>query len=92
MNDYTDILYEVNEGVARITINRPEKYNAFRGKTCDEMIDALNKAAWDKSIGVVVLTGVGDKAFCTGDELLNARRQMKALHSQLHSRYMQRLG
>ena len=58
MTTYTDILYEVNAGVARISINRPEKYNAFRGKTCDELIDALHRAAWNKSIGVVVLTGV----------------------------------
>jgi 2-ketocyclohexanecarboxyl-CoA hydrolase len=68
MSDYTDILYEAANGVARITINRPEKYNAFRGKTCDEMIDALNRAGWDKSIGVIVLTGIGDKAFCTGGD------------------------
>ncbi|TCS32891.1 1,4-dihydroxy-2-naphthoyl-CoA synthase [Paucimonas lemoignei] len=68
MSDYTDILYEARDGVARITINRPEKYNAFRGKTCDEMIDALNRAGWDKSIGVIVLTGIGEKAFCTGGD------------------------
>jgi 2-ketocyclohexanecarboxyl-CoA hydrolase len=68
MNNYTDIIYDVNDGVATITINRPEKYNAFSGKTCDELIDALHKAAWDRSIGVVVLTGTGDKAFCTGGD------------------------
>jgi 2-ketocyclohexanecarboxyl-CoA hydrolase len=65
---YTDILYEETAGVARIAINRPEKYNAFRGKTCDELIDALHRAAWNKAVGVVVLTGVGDKAFCTGGD------------------------
>ncbi|WP_454735194.1 2-ketocyclohexanecarboxyl-CoA hydrolase [Cupriavidus necator] len=68
MNEYTDILYEVREGVARITINRPQKYNAFRGRTCDELIHALNAASWDKSVGVVVLTGTGEKAFCTGGD------------------------
>ncbi len=68
MTDYTDILYEARDGVARITINRPEKYNAFRGRTCDEMIAALNRAGWDKTIGVIVLTGAGDKAFCTGGD------------------------
>jgi 2-ketocyclohexanecarboxyl-CoA hydrolase len=68
MSNYTDILYEARDGVARITINRPEKYNAFRGKTCDEMIDALHRAGWDKSIGVIVLTGIGEKAFCTGGD------------------------
>ena len=68
MSDYTDIIFEANAGVARITINRPEKYNAFRGKTCDELIDALHRAAWDRSIGVVVLTGAGEKAICTGGD------------------------
>jgi 2-ketocyclohexanecarboxyl-CoA hydrolase len=66
--DYEDILYEVDNGVARITINRPDKYNAFRGKTCEELIDAFNRAGWDKSIGVIVLTGAGEKAFCTGGD------------------------
>ena len=68
MADYSDIIFQRADGVARITINRPEKYNAFRGQTCDELIDALHAAAWDKSIGVVVLTGAGDKAFCTGGD------------------------
>ena len=68
MADYSDIISHRADGVARITITRPEKYNAFRGQTCDELIDALHAAAWDKSIGVVVLTGAGDKAFCTGGD------------------------
>jgi 2-ketocyclohexanecarboxyl-CoA hydrolase len=68
MSEYEDILYDAGNAVARITINRPEKYNAFRGKTCDELIHALNRAGWDKSIGVIVLTGAGDKAFCTGGD------------------------
>lgn len=66
--DYQDILYAVENQVATITINRPEKYNAFRGQTVEEMIDALNKAAWDKSIAAIVLAGAGDKAFCTGGD------------------------
>ncbi len=65
---YEDILYEEAAGVARITIDRPEKYNAFRGKTCDEMIDALHRAAWNPDVGVIVLTGSGEKAFCTGGD------------------------
>ncbi|HTR56566.1 MAG TPA: enoyl-CoA hydratase-related protein [Casimicrobiaceae bacterium] len=68
MTGYTDILCDMNAGVARITINRPEKYNAFRGQTCDELIDALHRAAWDKTIAVIVLTGAGEKAFCTGGD------------------------
>ncbi len=66
--EYTDILYEAQAGIATITINREEKYNAFRGRTCDELIDALNRAGWDRSIGVIVLTGAGSKAFCTGGD------------------------
>ena len=65
---YEDILYDVKDGVATITINRPDKYNAFRGKTCLELIDAFNRAGWDKEIGVIVLTGAGSKAFCTGGD------------------------
>lgn len=65
---YQDILYDVKGGVATITINRPEKYNAFRGQTCEELIHALNTAGWDRAIGVIVLTGAGDKAFCTGGD------------------------
>jgi 2-ketocyclohexanecarboxyl-CoA hydrolase len=66
--NYEDILYEVKDGAAWITINRPDKYNAFRGKTCEELIDALNRAGWDKSIGAIVLAGAGEKAFCTGGD------------------------
>lgn len=66
--DYQDILFDVNKGAAYITINRPEKYNAFRGKTCEELIDAFHRAGWNKSGGVIVLSGAGDKAFCTGGD------------------------
>ena len=65
---YTDLLYDEQNGVATITINRPEKYNAFRGLTCDELIDAFNSAGWNGAIGVIVLTGAGTKAFCTGGD------------------------
>ena len=66
---YTDILYEKNDGVAWITINRPEVRNAFRTKTVHELTDAFLDARWDPSVGVVVLTGAGDKAFCAGNDL-----------------------
>lgn len=72
MIDYTDILYEVRpEGVARITINRPDRMNAFRGQTVEELIHAFQRAGWDKTIGVIVLTGAGDRAFCTGGDQSN---------------------
>jgi 2-ketocyclohexanecarboxyl-CoA hydrolase len=65
---YDDLLYVVKDGVAHITINRPKVMNAFRGKTCEELIHALGKAGWDKAVGVVVLAGSGDRAFCTGGD------------------------
>ena len=66
MDQYRDILFEVRDGVARITINRPEKYNAFTAHTCEELIDAFRRAGYDKSVAVIVLGGAGDRAFCTG--------------------------
>ena len=66
--DYTDIRYEKKDGVAWITINRPEARNAFRTRTVAELTDAFTDARWDRSIGVVVLTGAGDKAFCAGGD------------------------
>lgn len=67
--DYSDILYvEREDGVAIITINRPDRYNAFRGQTVEELIDAFQRAGWNRDIGVIVLTGAGDKAFCTGGD------------------------
>jgi len=66
--DFQDLLYEEKDGVATITINRPEKYNAFRGQTAEELIQAFTKAGWNKDIGVVVLAGAGDKAFSTGGD------------------------
>jgi 2-ketocyclohexanecarboxyl-CoA hydrolase len=66
--DYKDILYEVRDGVVRITINRPEVYNAFRNQTLEELIDALRRADEERSANVMVLAGAGDKAFCTGGD------------------------
>jgi len=68
MTEYTDILYTVDRGVATIAINRPDKLNAFRGRTVEDMVHAFNRAAWDDSIGVIVLTGVGERGFCTGGD------------------------
>ncbi|MEW5740775.1 MAG: 2-ketocyclohexanecarboxyl-CoA hydrolase [Myxococcota bacterium] len=65
---YEDIVYEVRGPAAWITINRPDKMNAFRGRTCDELIHALNKAGYDDSIAAIVLAGAGEKAFCTGGD------------------------
>jgi naphthoate synthase len=68
LKELTDVTYEVERGLAWITINRPERYNAFRGHTVDELIRCF-KAAWaDRSVGVIVLTGAGGKAFCAGGD------------------------
>jgi len=68
LEELQDVLYEVDRSLAWITINRPERYNAFRGRTVDELIFCL-KAAWaDRTVGVIALTGAGDRAFCTGGD------------------------
>ena len=68
LDQLTDVTYEVDRGLAWITINRPDVYNAFRGRTVDELIRCV-KAAWaDRAVGVVALTGAGDKAFCAGGD------------------------
>lgn len=65
---YTDIKYHKAEGIAKITINRPEVRNAFRPLTVDEMAHALHDARFDPQIGVIILTGEGEKAFCSGGD------------------------
>jgi len=65
---YTDIKYEKAEGIAKITINRPEVHNAFRPLTVKEMIRAFADARDDAEIGVIILTGEGEKAFCSGGD------------------------
>ena len=65
---YTDLLYKEEKGVATITINRPKVLNAFSAHTVEELIQAFLKAGWNKQIGVIVLTGTGERAFCTGGD------------------------
>lgn len=65
---YEDIRFEFFEGIGKITINRPKVYNAFRPETNFEMLDAVNICRERNDIGVVVLTGEGDKAFCSGGD------------------------
>ena len=66
--DYEDIRYELAEGIAKITINRPEVRNAFRPETLIEISDALRQAQEDTSVGVIILTGEGPLAFCSGGD------------------------
>src|SRR5919106_3548326 len=65
---YTDIRYEAAGGIATITVSRPEVLNALRPLTADELTDAFHQAWVDRSVGVVILTGAGDKAFCVGGD------------------------
>jgi naphthoate synthase len=65
---FEDIIYETAEGIAKITINRPEVRNAFRPKTVTEMAEGFARAGDDPAIGVVILTGAGTKAFCSGGD------------------------
>jgi 2-ketocyclohexanecarboxyl-CoA hydrolase len=65
---FSDILYELKGRAAWLTINRPKVYNAFRGQTLEDLIKGLQLAANDKNVSSIVLTGAGDKAFCTGGD------------------------
>jgi naphthoate synthase len=66
--DYTDIRYETADGIAKITINRPEVHNAFRPETIVELAAAFEQAREDTSVGVIILTGEGPRAFCSGGD------------------------
>lgn len=68
VKEYHDIIFETYEGMAKIMINRPELHNAFRPQTVVELIDAFAIARDDAEIGVIILTGAGDKAFCSGGD------------------------
>jgi len=85
-----DIIYEKKSGVAKITINRPRVYNAFTTNTMKEIGEALTDAEFDPAVGVVVLTGAGDKAFCAGGDLKEAAqpggysKEMDYWHCAVH--------
>lgn len=68
IKEYTDILFEELDGIAKITINRPKVYNAFRPLTNQEMLDAFSICRERSDIRVIILTGAGDKAFCSGGD------------------------
>ncbi|SHI86321.1 enoyl-CoA hydratase [Desulfatibacillum alkenivorans DSM 16219] len=72
MTEYQTIIYEVDEAnpaLCRITLNRPDKYNAINREMADELIDAFRSVRKDSAVGAVVLSGAGEKAFCTGGDL-----------------------
>ena len=68
MDQLTDVTYDVDHGLAWITINRPERYNSFRARTVDELVKCFKRAWSSDEVGVICLTGAGEKAFCTGGD------------------------
>jgi 1,4-dihydroxy-2-naphthoyl-CoA synthase len=85
---YEDVLYEVADGRATITINRPDRLNAFRVQTIRELCEAFEAAADDESVGVIVFTGAGERAFCVGGDVREPTRtaaEKRGLH-HLHDR------
>lgn len=68
VREYEEIKYEFHEGIAKISINRPHVHNAFTPKTVMELIDAFSRARDDQRVGVIILTGEGDRAFCSGGD------------------------
>jgi 2-ketocyclohexanecarboxyl-CoA hydrolase len=77
---YEDILYEERGAIATITVNRPDKMNAYRTRTYGEVIDALLRAGWNKDIGVIVLTGAGTRAFGVGGDTSEPKSERKGGH------------
>jgi dihydroxynaphthoic acid synthetase len=82
--EHEDVIYGVKDGIAKITINRPERHNAFRSRTLDELTAAFEAAEEDTSAGVVVLTGAGDRAFCAGGDI----SEMGALDPQVGRKFL----
>jgi naphthoate synthase len=68
MDQLTDVTYDVDHGLAWITINRPERYNSFRARTVDELVACFKRAWSSDEVGVICLTGAGENAFCTGGD------------------------
>lgn len=85
---FEDVLYETGGGRATITINRPDRLNAFRRQTVRELAEAFELAADDEAVGVIVLAGAGDRAFCVGGDVQDPTRtaaEKRSLH-HLHDR------
>lgn len=75
MSEYRDILYEEKDGVAAITFNRPERLNAFRVGTYEEVLYAILRAGWSRDIGVIVLQGAGGRAFGVGGDSQDSKAE-----------------
>ncbi len=85
--NFEDVIYAAEGGIATITINRPEVRNAVRPRTYEELTAAMHMAADDPTVGVVVLTGAGDKAFCSGGDI----RDQQVRVPEVGRKHMRRL-
>jgi 2-(1,2-epoxy-1,2-dihydrophenyl)acetyl-CoA isomerase len=83
---YETVLFDVNEGIASLTLNRPDVFNAFNEQLSADVLDALKKTAKDKSIRVLVISGSG-KAFCSGQDLKSIAGTKRSLSESIHKRY-----
>ncbi|GAB1448294.1 MAG: enoyl-CoA hydratase/isomerase family protein [Bacteroidetes bacterium] len=83
---YETILFDVNNGIANLTLNRPDVFNAFNEQLSADVLDALKKTAKDKSIRVLVISGAG-KAFCSGQDLKSIAGKKRSLSESIHKRY-----
>ncbi|MDP6707510.1 MAG: enoyl-CoA hydratase-related protein [Alphaproteobacteria bacterium] len=77
MTQFEDVIYETAAGVATITVNRPDRLNAYRMGTYDEVIEALLTAGWDDDVGVIVLQGAGDRAFGIGGDSADKKAERR---------------
>lgn len=83
---YETILFDVSNGIANLTLNRPDVFNAFNEQLSADVLDALKKTAKDKSIRVLVISGAG-KAFCSGQDLKSIAGKKRSLSESIHKRY-----
>ena len=84
--NYETIIFEINDGIATLTLNRPEVFNAFNEQQSADVIDALKSCEKDKNIRVLILTGNG-KAFCSGQDLKSIAGSKRSLSESLYKRY-----
>lgn len=88
---FEDVIYEVNGGIAKLTINRPDVYNALRTQTYSEIATAVMDADDDESVGVIVITGAGEKSFSSGGDV-NAQAKRTVNLGRKHARECMRLS
>jgi len=84
---FNSLLYTVNNRVATLTLNRPDRYNAFNEELSYELMDGLKQARKDADVRVIVITGAGDKAFCSGQDLKDIAGQKRSLGQSVEKRY-----